>query len=229
MERRLTGVRKFHGVDRFRHDIITVSGVEDGARAAEDDKLIIAERKENNGPIIRGAGSQRLEALIRDEQPVLVILDPLISLSRGLIENSNEDMDRLLAILRAIARAGNTTILVAHHTAKSADKSGGDLNATRGASAIGAAVRGGISLTKHLVTPDTKQDGELRGLAPGWYVLAKDIKAQYGAENAPVAYRLKSTPVGNGVGDPFARKRAAAVRRRSCRIPAPVRRLRGRA
>lgn len=200
IQRRLTGVRKFHGIGRLRHEIITMSGVGD---ESGDAKLIIAERKGQDPQILRGAGAHSLEVFIREEQPVLVILDPMLSLHRGLSENSNEDMDQVLAILGSIARAGKTTLLVAHHTSKSANTAGGDLNSLRGASAIGAAVRGGISLTKHRVTPDTKQDGELRGLAPGSYVLAKDIKVQYGPEKVPVAYRLVSIPVGNGTGEPL--------------------------
>lgn len=190
MRRRVVGLCEYHGLERFPHQLHLASGV-DGRR------LVIVERSKRGDPIRRAAGYEGLRAKIRELRPVLVILDPLVSLSAGLDENSNDDMEALLAELRALAASERVTIIVVHHAGKNAEKMSGELGALRGASAIAGAVRGGISLTAVRVA-DTPADGPLKGLAPGRYIVSEGIKSSYGPASDPVVYRLRVINVGNG-------------------------------
>ena len=194
MERRIHGLQAHHGLGAFRHPVHIFSGVEG--------RLVLVERLERGGAPRRAPGLDWLRGRIREHRPVLVILDPLVSLTSGLEENSNDDMEALLAELRALAAVERTTIIVVHHAGKGAEKASGELSASRGASAIMGAVRGGVTLTSQTIA-ETPAEGPLRGLFSGTYVVAEGIKANYGPKAEPIVYRLKSMPVGNGAGEPM--------------------------
>jgi hypothetical protein len=196
MQRRLAGLCAYHQVQVGRHSIHLASGTSAG-------RLVIVQRKER-GPVVRAAGAAWLVDQIRALRPVLVVLDPLVSLSSGLDENSNDDMEALLAELRTIASAEQTTILVVHHSGKNGKdgKLSGDMAAARGASAIMGAVRGGLTLTA-MDAAGGEKEGALIGLPAGRYVVAEGVKANYAVKAAPVVYRLKQMHVGNGSGDPL--------------------------
>jgi hypothetical protein len=72
-------------------------------------------------------------------KPDLLILDPLVELHSA-PENDNTALRHVIAELRAVARASDIGIGLLHHTPKG-DPRPGDQDASRGASAIGAACR----------------------------------------------------------------------------------------
>ena len=193
MKRRVAGICIRHDLGDFPHRLHLASGI-DGAR------LVIVERDKRSERIRRAPGFEGLRERIRDLRPVLVILDPLVSLSAGLDENSNDDMEALLAELRVLASSERVTILVVHHGGKNADKMSGELGASRGASSIVGAIRGGVTLTAWRVT-DTETGGPYPGLAPGHYVIVEGLKANYGPKTDAAIYRLRSLPIGNGLAD----------------------------
>ncbi len=195
MQRRVRGICSHFGLGAFPNGLHIASGT--------DGRLVIVERKERGGQVTRAPGFEWLRGQIRRLRPVLVVIEPLIALSSNLEENSNDDMEALLAELRVLAAEEKTTIIVVHHSGKAAGKaSSGDMAASRGASAIMGAVRGGLTLTLSKVA-EMEQDGPLKGLTPGSYVLAEGIKANYGPKADPVVYRLQPVAVGNGTGDPL--------------------------
>lgn len=61
----------------------------------------------------------RLRATIEEQQPLLVVLEPFVRISRA-DENSAAEVSAVLGELRAIQRDFKTAILVAHHMRKSA-------------------------------------------------------------------------------------------------------------
>ena len=193
MKRRVAGICIRHDLRDFPHRLHLASGI-DGAR------LVIVERDKRSERIRRAPGFDGLRERIRELRPVLVILDPLVSLSAGLDENSNDDMEALLAELRVLASSERVTILVVHHGGKNADKMSGELGASRGASSIVGAIRGGVTLTAWRVT-GSETSSPYPGLAPGHYVIVEGLKANYGPKTDAAIYRLRSLPIGNGSAD----------------------------
>jgi RecA-family ATPase len=108
----------------------------------------------------------------------LMVLDPLVSLSRGLDENSAE-MQELLDAVRELARDLKIPIIAVHHTSKSGV--GGDQNAGRGSSVMSA-------LARTVVTHETMgdKDGELFKVPAKdrWqYICVKVAKSNHGSRS----------------------------------------------
>jgi hypothetical protein len=76
----------------------------------------------------------------------VLILDPLVELMGGLDENSNAIMGQVFAKLRGLAEECDIAILVVHHTRKGVAVPG-NLEAARGAGALGGSIRIGLTLT----------------------------------------------------------------------------------
>lgn len=88
---------------------------------------------------------ERIREFVRDNQIDVIVVDPLVETFEGFDENSNGDMNIVLSAWRDLARTLDCAVLIVHHTGKAGANSAGDANASRGASAITAAVR--ISMT----------------------------------------------------------------------------------
>lgn len=65
----------------------------------------------------QGPDQQRLQTLLGQIKPRLLLLDPLVRLHR-LDENSAADISRLLGFLRELQRAYDTAIVLVHHASK---------------------------------------------------------------------------------------------------------------
>jgi hypothetical protein len=108
----------------------------------------------------------------------LMVFDPLVSLSRGLDENSAE-MQELLDAVRELARDLKIPIIAVHHTSKSGV--GGDQNAGRGSSVMSA-------LARTVVTHETmsEKDGALFKVPAKdlWqYICVKVAKSNHGSRS----------------------------------------------
>jgi hypothetical protein len=85
----------------------------------------------------------QLVQVIRERRPDVLILDPLIEL-HNVEENDNTLLKGVLARLRALAQHFGLAVLLSHHSRKAYGEGGGIagvIDAARGASAIGGAVR----------------------------------------------------------------------------------------
>ncbi len=126
---------------------------------------------------------------------VHVCVDPLVNLHSGLSENSNDEMEELITTLRTVARQGNCSVDLVHHTSKQRPNNSGDMNAARGASSIIAAVRSGLRVT--LLDPEQVKTRKLNGRV----VEIKMVKANYSPlEETPWLFRLSSVCINNGPG-----------------------------
>lgn len=105
------------------------------------------------GVDLRDAAWQRhLLAIVRELQPVLVLLDPYFELTSG-DENSNSDAKPIVRFLRALTQPSDATVLVVHHFKKAAEGvSKTDL--FRGASAL-------LKASRMTYTLERGQDGEI--------------------------------------------------------------------
>ncbi|MDH5314858.1 MAG: AAA family ATPase [Gemmatimonadota bacterium] len=93
-----------------------------------DDFLVVDRAIQAGDPEQWGA----LIALVREIEPVLIVLDTQARMTLGMEENSNSDMSRFVEQVSRLRRSCGACVLVVHHTGRS----GGD---ARGASAIDGA------------------------------------------------------------------------------------------
>jgi hypothetical protein len=91
------------------------------------------------------AAMERIEELIAEHKPDLVVFDPLVELHDS-EENDNGALRAVMARFRAIAKQHNTAIVIVHHVKKGLSSIAGDADATRGASSIVGAARIVITL-----------------------------------------------------------------------------------
>jgi archaellum biogenesis ATPase FlaH len=65
---------------------------------------------------------ERVEAIVRDFRPALVVIDTLARVAGGGDENSSSDMGRLLASFKRLEDAGECMVLIIHHVGKDASR-----------------------------------------------------------------------------------------------------------
>ena len=136
-----------------------------------------------------------LSALVAARQYDLLVLDPAIRLGRGLIENSNEDMNLLALALAELAQRHRIPVLVVHHAKKGAD---GSADSSRGGSSLTDAAR--ILVTLSTMTP--KEADKLLSIdkrKEHWrYVKVSGAKSNYSERGSDRWLMLDSADVGNG-------------------------------
>ena len=98
------------------------------------------------GEVCTTAAFEDLKVFIIKRALDALILDPLVELMGGLDENSNAIMGQIFAKLRGLAEDCGIAILVVHHTRKGVAVPG-NLEAARGAGALGGSIRIGLTLT----------------------------------------------------------------------------------
>ncbi|MGD9659048.1 MAG: AAA family ATPase [Methylocystis sp.] len=155
--------------------------------------IVIMRRESANAPIKRDKMTDALEAEIKRLGVVLVVLDPLVSLSTGASENDTDDMNALLQELTKIAARNRIGLVVIHHTAKSTRNAHGDMGASRGSFAIPAKVR-------VMVTLGLLDDNSARkfGVPAEGHIRMDYAKVSHGKKlSAPTIYKVRSIPVGN--------------------------------
>lgn len=189
MQRRWLAMLNHHGHPALKHDVFLWSGVDDGP-------LVILHRPDTRSSLKRAPGAQRLEAMIQEHRPVLVYLDPQVSLMKGGVENSTDDMNDLLQELANIAARHLVSIAIIHHTSKATRNAAGDMGAGRGAFSAVGKVRVAVTLT------NVRGEGDEKawGVSPADNLIRLDY-AKISADakpRDPIIFRRTSAPVGNG-------------------------------
>jgi RecA-family ATPase len=100
----------------------------------------------DTGEVCTTQAFEDLKVFIGTRSLDVLILDPLVELMNGLDENSNAIMGQVFAKLRGLAEECEVAILVVHHTRKGVAVPG-NLEAARGAGALGGSIRIGLTLT----------------------------------------------------------------------------------
>jgi hypothetical protein len=95
--------------------------------------------------MVMTAAMERIEELIEEHKPDLVVFDPLVELHDS-EENDNGALRAVMARFRAVAKQHNAAIVIVHHVKKGLASIAGDADATRGASSIVGAARIVITL-----------------------------------------------------------------------------------
>lgn len=200
MERRLAAYQQYLRLEPadMKHSIILWSGV-------DDTTLTIMHRPGKT--LCRAPGADLLEARIEEHKPLLVVLDPQVSLMSGGAENDNDDVNALLQEIANIAAKHGCCIQILHHTSKASRDHRGDMGAGRGAFAAVGKVRSAYTLTN--VTGE--DDEKAWGVSPADQMIRLDYaKVSHNRKpSAPIVFRRVSAPVHNGSGLP--RGAAAAI------------------
>lgn len=193
MQRRLAAYQQYLRLEPqdMKHAIILWSGV-------DDETLTIMHRPDLRKPLCRAPGARLLESRIQEYRPVLVVLDPQISLMAGGIENSNDDMNALLQEIANIAARNRVAIEIIHHTSKGSRDQRGDMGAGRGAFATVGKVRSAFTLCNVTGTDDEKD----WGVSPADHMLRLDYaKVSHSRKpTTPIVMQRIAVPVNNGSG-----------------------------
>jgi hypothetical protein len=187
MQRRLTAAMSHYGLTRLKHPIYLWSGL--------DDQITIMERKAAGAAAVRAEAAEMLWGYIASTRAALLVLDPQVSLGRGIDENNTDDMNALLQELATKATSLNISILLIHHTGKKSRNDTGDMGAGRGSFAVAGKIRSMVTLTKV-----SKSDAETWGLPPEDLLRVDYGKVSHGRRPAhPTLIRRLEVRVGNGV------------------------------
>lgn len=193
MQRRLSAYQQYLRLEPadMKHAIILWSGV-------DDETLTIMHRPDSRKPLVRADGAKLLESRIKEYQPVLVVLDPQISLMAGGVENSNDDMNALLQEIANIAARNKVAIEIIHHTSKGSRDQRGDMGAGRGAFATVGKVRSAFTLC-NVTGMDDEKDW---GVSPADHMLRLDYaKVSHSRKpTTPIVMQRIAVPVNNGSG-----------------------------
>lgn len=155
LKRRLAAVLQHHGLsyDQVKGQLAMNSGA--------DRPLLIAKTMQD-GTVIRLPDVEACIAHIKKHGITTFMVDPFIE-THECDENSNQEIKRVAQMFRDIARQGNCTVLLIHHTAKppqgSSDGHAGNMNTARGASALIGVSR--VILTLYGMS---KKDAEMYGI-----------------------------------------------------------------
>lgn len=189
-QRRLNTLFRFHGIqpDSPHHPIVLWSGI-DGAT------LTIMDRSERGRPLRCAEGAAALKSLILEHEPVLVILDTLLSLSRGASENDSADQDAIMQELAQLAAQHRLSLGAVHHTSKQGSDASGDQNASRGSSAIIGKVRAAATLL-----PVSEARASKLGIPwrPRMVQLEYTKSSHAVLPSEPILFTVRSELVGNG-------------------------------
>jgi AAA domain len=108
------------------------------------DRPLLVAKLDRAGTVIRMPDVDACIEHIRAHQIGAFIVDPFVE-THEVAENSNEQIKAVTVLFREIARAGNCAVMLVHHTAKppqgSSDGHAGNLNTSRGASALAGVAR----------------------------------------------------------------------------------------
>ena len=141
--------------------------------SGRDRALIIAERQRDGTVLARPEADELAKAIEREGIGALSI-DPFVR-SHFVEENNNKEIDEVLKIFGQIANDTGCAIDLVHHVSKAGSGRSGDMDAARGASSMGGAVRSARTLT---IMTDTEAEGF--GVEPDrtrWYVRVDDAKS----------------------------------------------------
>jgi len=152
--------------------------------------------------VISTPAMDRLRDKVRESGAAVLIADPLAELHAA-DENDNTALRSIIAEFRSLAVEFNIAVILIHHTRKGT-VTPGDLDAARGASSIGGAVRIGFTIVTM-----SEEDAEMLGLpkdrkSRSNYVRLDDAKQNYAAIGDAQWYEKTVYALDNGEWVPAA-------------------------
>lgn len=193
--RRLSGLCMHYGIefDAIRDKFLFSSGL--------DRRLLVAVKTKDE--VRQTKAVDEIIGVIRAEGIVFLGIDPLVSTHAGAEENSNDDMEAVACIFRQIAQKANIAIDLVHHSVKNhsgnTEARAGDLNASRGAGALGGAVR--VSYTLMPMDESSANDLGIDRRLAARLVRMDGAKGNYSTRLfEPVWFELRSVDIGNSGG-----------------------------
>ena len=127
------------------------------------------------GEVVTLPAGLALRAIVQEFEPDVLILDPLVEM-HTVDENANTEMRAVIAGLRTWAHDRQMAVLVAHHTRKGALMPG-DIDSSRGASAMKDAARCAMTLT--VMDEDTAKAFNIALDRRSWFFRLDDAKSNY--------------------------------------------------
>lgn len=198
LRRRIGGMLQSYEIDfeSIRPNLFVTSGL--------DEPLVVA-IKERAG-VARTEAIADLIAYITEQGIVHLVIDPLISIHRGVSENSNEEIEQVIEAIQHIAHETGCSIDLIHHTLKPQSQRGntealaGDMNAARGASSLIGAVR--LVYTVAVMSQATADKLGLHPAEAGRFVRVDHGKGNYSARDPNVRwFELEPFNIGNAGQD----------------------------
>lgn len=192
IQRRVLAICMQYNIDlKELNRLHILSGIDDPIRVAKTVR---------GGTVVTGDAS-RLDALVKETNAVVVLIDPFIR-THSVEENDNSAIDTVVQCFSKIAMENHCAVSLVHHTNKQSSQTGaGDMNSARGASALASACR----IASTLTTMTTKE-ADIFGLKPSeapWYIRIDNAKGNMSAPATAVNWVRKESvtlPNGDSVG-----------------------------
>jgi hypothetical protein len=164
------------------------------------DRPLLVAKADRAGTVIRLPDVDACIEHIRAHGIGLFIVDPFIE-THEVNENSNEQIKAVAAMFREIARRGDCAVMLVHHTAKppqgTSDGHAGNLNTSRGASALTGVAR--VVQTLFSMSPRDAEHYGVKDEDRRLYIRLDDAKANLGLISGEARwYRRVSVTVANG-------------------------------
>lgn len=193
LQRRIGGMLQCHGINvaNVRDNIFVTSGL--------DERLIVAIKLKDI--VRRTEAVADVIAAINENGIIHIVIDPFVSIHRGVSENSNEEIEQVADALRHIAHETGCSIDLVHHSLKShsgnTEVHAGDMNAARGASSLIAAAR--IVYTLAPMSKKTAQEMQLHHSEAARLVRLDHGKGNYTARDTNARwFELEPFNIRNG-------------------------------
>jgi len=191
--RRIGGTLKYLGIelDEVRPNILMSSGL--------DNRLIVAIKEKDI--VKRTTDVAAVIASIKEQGIVHMVIDPMVSMHRGVSENSNEEIEQVMETIQHIAHETGCSIDLIHHSLKSHSHNtevyAGDMNAARGAGSQLGAAR--MVYTVAQMSEATARQMKIHPALAARLVRLDHGKGNYAARDTVVRwFELEPFDIGNG-------------------------------
>jgi 5S rRNA maturation endonuclease (ribonuclease M5) len=160
---------------------------------AASERPVLLARADEDGVFVTCEDAEQLQTGIQTDGIGLTIVDPMVK-SHALTENSNEHMDKLIALANRICGATGSAMLIPHHFRKGGGENGGR-DAFRG----GGSLIDGCRVARTCI-PLAAVEAEAFKLPPDdafRYVRLIDAKANLAPKTGGLWFQLVSVELGN--------------------------------
>jgi RecA-family ATPase len=168
------------------------------------DRPLLFAKVGRHDQVIRQLDVDACIAQIREHDIGLFVVDPFVE-AHAVNENSNEQIKTVVSMFRDVARAGNCSVLLVHHTAKPpqgmSDGHAGNMNTARGASSLVGVARV-VQTLFGMSETDAQENGVSRD-DRHQYLRLDDAKANLGLTSSESTWYRKigvELPNGDEVG-----------------------------
>jgi KaiC/GvpD/RAD55 family RecA-like ATPase len=191
MDRRMLAICKVFGVDPAELEGWLFIDSWYGKR-----KRLVGQSED--GSLVPTAHAKEVARAVRERGIGVLIIDPLVALHTA-EENSNDAMQQVMDVLKAIAGKGDCALGVVHHAPKgrAGEAHAGDADMSRGATAVVAAARVANTLVR--MGQETADRLSLPAEEARRYIRLDDAKSNYALPDAEAHwFRLESVSLANG-------------------------------